>query len=75
MLFRHLKYNKHEVVLFHVYDEDRELTLILITNPKRFVDVETGEFIDVYSDNIKENYELMVRDYFKYLKNKCGQYR
>lgn len=72
---RHLKYNKHEVVLFHVYDEDRELTFNFDNNPKRFIDVETEEFIDVYADNIKENYELMVRDFFKYIKLKCGQYQ
>ncbi|WP_369998312.1 DUF58 domain-containing protein [Winogradskyella sp.] len=72
---RHLKHNKHEVVLFHVYDKEKELTFQFDNRPKRFIDVETGDFINLYPDNIKENYEKAVKSYFENLKLKCGQYR
>jgi len=70
---RHLKHNKHEVVLFHVFDKNKELTFDFDNKPKRFVDVETGEFINLYSDSVKENYEKLVSDYFENLRIKCGQ--
>lgn len=72
---RHLKYNKHEVILFHLLDADKESHFNFENTPKRFVDVETGEHIDLYSDNIKEAYEKSVGTYFEALKMKCAQYR
>ncbi|MBU2927820.1 DUF58 domain-containing protein [Winogradskyella psychrotolerans] len=72
---RHLKHNKHEVVLFHVFDKEKELSFEFDNRPTRFVDVETGDHINLYADNIKENYEKAVNDYFVNLKTKCGQYR
>ena len=72
---RHLKHNKHEVVLFHVFDKEREQSFDFDNRPKRFIDVETGDHINLYADNIKENYEKAVKDYFTDLKLKCGQYR
>mgnify|MGYP001828881016 CR=1 FL=1 len=72
---RHLKYNKHEVVLFHLVDASTEVQFDFENTPKRFVDVETGEHIDLYSENIKEAYEKSVLAYFEALKLKCAQYR
>ena len=72
---RHLKYNKHEVILFHVFDKEKELNFNFDNAPKRYVDVETGEHIDLYAENIKENYEQAVTNYFKDIKLRCGQYK
>lgn len=72
---RHLKYNKHEVILFHVFDKNKELTFDYDNKPKRFVDVETGEFINLYADTIRENYTKSVNEYFNNLKLKCAQYK
>lgn len=72
---QHLKYNKHEVILFHVYDREKELKFDFNNRPKRFVDVETGEHVNLYADNIKQNYEEAVEEYFTALQLKCGQYR
>lgn len=72
---RHLKYNKHDVILFHVFDKEKELTFDFDNKPKRFVDVETGEQIDLYAENIKENYEKEVEIYFKNIRLKCSQYQ
>jgi len=72
---RHLKFNKHEVVLFHTFDMNTELNFDFENSPKKFVDVETGETVNLFADNIKENYTRLVDSYFKELKNKCLQYK
>lgn len=72
---RHLKYNKHEVVLFHLLDHKHELQFSFDNTPKRFIDVETGEHIDLYADTIKTSYEQEVRRYVKELQLRCAQYR
>ena len=72
---RHLKYNKYEVVLFHTYDAKTEFEFNFDNNPKKFVDTETGEEINLYAQNIKQEYTILVEEYFKELKNKCLQYK
>ena len=70
----HLKHNKHEVVLFHTFDGKTELNFEFDNSPKKFVDVETGQEINVFTENIKEEYSKSVKNYFKDLKNKCLQF-
>ena len=72
---KHLKYNKHEVVLFHVIDKEKELNFDFDNTPKRFVDVETGSHIDLYADNFKDSYQKAVGNYFGELKLQCAKYR
>jgi hypothetical protein len=72
---QHLKYNKHEVVLFHTYDKEKELRFDFNNRPKKFIDTETSEHINLYPDNVKENYETAVQSYFDTLALKCGHYR
>lgn len=72
---QHLKYNKHEVILFHTIDKKLEIDFDFSNRPKRFVDVETGEHMDLYADNIKEQYTKAIEDYFAELRLRCGQYR
>jgi uncharacterized protein (DUF58 family) len=72
---RHLKFNKHEVVLFHVFDKEKELQFDFNNTPKRYIDVETGDHINLYAENIKDNYERAVASYFSEIKLKCTQYR
>lgn len=72
---RHLKYNKHEVVLFHTFDGKHELDFAFENSPKKFIDVETGEKINLFADNIKASYQKQMKKYFKELKLKCLQYK
>ncbi len=72
---RHLKYNKHEVILFHVWDKDKELKFDFDNKPKRFIDVETGAYINLYADSIKDSYHKAVSDYVEALRLKCAQYK
>jgi len=72
---QHLKYNKHEVILFHTYDKEKEIEFDFNNMPKRFVDLETGEHLNLYADNVRQDYKEAVQKYFNELKIKCGQYR
>ena len=72
---QHLKHNKHKVVVFHVYDEKTELSFDFDNAPRKFVDVETGETINLYAENIKENYEKVAQNYFKKIADTCMQYK
>ena len=45
---RHLKYNKHELVLFHTYDSEHELKFDFDNSPKKFIDVESGESVNLF---------------------------
>lgn len=72
---RHLKYNKHEVILFHVFDKAKEFQFNFDNTPRRFVDVETNAHLDLYAENIKEAYETKVQEFFNAIKLNCGQYQ
>ncbi|WP_130735787.1 DUF58 domain-containing protein [Flavobacterium sp. J27] len=72
---QHLKHNKHKVVVFHVYDKKTELDFDFNNVPRKFIDVETGESVQLFTENIKEEYEKKVQDYFQQIKNTCMQYK
>jgi uncharacterized protein (DUF58 family) len=72
---RHLKYNKHDVVLFHTYDSATEVNFEFSNRPTRYTDVETGEYINLYADNVREEYQKAVKEYFEKLRVRCGQNR
>ena len=70
---QHLKHNKHKIVLFHVIDEKTELTFDFDATPRKFIDLESGEEINIFADNIKEAYANQVSNYFKKLALTCAQ--
>jgi uncharacterized protein (DUF58 family) len=70
---QHLKHNKHKVVVFHVIDKQTEINFNFDNAPRKFIDLETGEHINVFADIIKEAYEDKVNDYFKSLAMTCAQ--
>ncbi|WP_396184284.1 DUF58 domain-containing protein [Flavobacterium sp.] len=70
---QHLKHDKHKVVLFHVIDEKRELNFDFDNAPRKFIDVETGESVNLFAENIKETYEKNVESYFKKVAMTCAQ--
>ncbi len=72
---QHLRYNKHEVLLFHVTDHRREREFQYANKPTRFIDLETGQTLKLNPWEIKKSYIRKVEDYFEELKVKCGQYR
>lgn len=72
---QHLKHNKHEVILFHVVDKQKEFEFDFDNRPYRFIDMETGEEIKLHPNEIKDTYLAQMADYKKELMLKCGQYK
>ncbi|KJS07212.1 MAG: hypothetical protein VR77_01745 [Flavobacteriales bacterium BRH_c54] len=71
---QHLKYNKHEVILFHTYDKKLELDFEFENRPYQFIDLETGEEIKVHPNDVKKNYIENMQKRKKMLQLKCLQF-
>ena len=72
---QHLKHNKHKVVLFHVIDKKTELSLDYDNSPRKFIDLETGDEVNLFAENIKTDYEKSVQNYFDKIANTCALYK
>jgi uncharacterized protein (DUF58 family) len=72
---QHLRFNKHDIILFHVVDRRHELDLDLQDRPYTFVDVETGQEVKAHPSEVREAYKAAVAERWHRLKLKCGQYR
>ena len=70
---QHLKHKKHQVVLFHVIDQKTELNFDFDNQPRKFIDVETGEAVSIFADSVKYQYEKQVENYFKQLVLSCAK--
>ena len=71
---QHLKYNKHEVILFHVTDKQQELDFTFENRPYEFVDMESGEKLKLQPNDVKEFYTTQMDKFYTELKLKCAQY-
>ena len=72
---QHLRYNKHEIILFHVIDKKYEEDFEFQNRPYKFVDLESGNQIKLNPNEIRDFYKKQTGDYFYRLKIKCAQYR
>lgn len=72
---RHLRYNKHKLVLFHVMDKAKEAYFEFDEAPKRFTDVETGNSINLYASSVKADYRKAVETYYNSLQLTCARYK
>lgn len=72
---QHLKHNKHKVVVFHVYDQKTELNFDFDNTPRKFIDLESGEEVNLFAENTQEFYQKAVQDYFKTIEITCLQYQ
>jgi len=72
---QHLKHNKHEVVLFHVVDKNKEIDFDFDNRPYKFIDMESGQELKIHPHEVKEQYIKSVGDFTRELKLRCGQYR
>jgi len=69
----HLKYNNHEVLLFHVIDKKTEFDFEFEERPYNFIDLETKEELKLHPSQIRDHYVEKVNTYFQDLAMKCGQ--
>lgn len=70
---QHLKHDKHKVVLFHVIDDKTELHFDYDNAPRKFIDIESGDEVTLFAENVKEIYKKNAQNYFKKLAQTCAQ--
>lgn len=71
---QHLRYNKHEVLFYHVTDHLYEHDLDFVNQPSRFVDLESGEQLKFSPHELKENYKQAISGFFEEMRIRCGQF-
>lgn len=72
---QHLKHNKHEVILFHVVDKNKEIDFEFENRPHKFIDMESGQEIKLTPSEVRDAYVKKANEYKNELKLKCGQYK
>ncbi len=72
---QHLKFNKHEVVLFNVTDKKKEVDFDFDNRPYKFIDMETGAVVKAHTAKVKDAYLQQMESYRKNIALKCAQYK
>lgn len=71
---RHLRHCKHEVLLFHTYEQAREMDLAFDNRPTEFIDLETHRKLRLNPTELAETYAAEMRRRRDILKQKTIQY-
>jgi len=71
---QHLKHNKHEVVLFHVFEKSSEYDFKFENRPYKFIDIENEEEIKLNPYEIRQDYLEKMKSFRDDLYIKCRQY-
>jgi uncharacterized protein (DUF58 family) len=72
---QHLKFNKHEVIIFNVIDKSKELDFNFENRPYEFIDMETGMVLKAHASKVKQAYLEQMDNYQKRIALKCAQYK
>jgi hypothetical protein len=72
---QHLKFRKHEVIIFHIVDGATELEFDFTNRPYKFVDAESGEELKLYPEDVKAHYLQQIQSFNAALRMKCNQYK
>ena len=72
---RHLRHNKHEVILFHTFDRRHELLLDYDARPHQFIDLETGRQVRLQPSEVAEAYSREMLQQQADLQQRALQYR
>lgn len=72
---QHLKYQKHEVVIFQTNHKSTELEFEFEDKPHIFRDLETGKEVKINPNQVKESYLANSQRLQKEVYLKCAQYK
>jgi uncharacterized protein (DUF58 family) len=72
---QHLRFKKHELIIFHVSDPQTEQHLDFSNRPHRFVDIETGQEVKLNPAHIQEEFQAKMSSFYQTLKLKCTQFK
>lgn len=70
---QHLRYNKHELILFHVKDRKMEENFEFPNRPHIFIDMESGREIKFSPNEIRDTYKQKMTEFYQELKFRCGE--
>lgn len=73
--YKHLKYNKHEVIIFYLHEARTEKKLEFESKPYKFIDLESQEEIKLDPALYKKKYQEKSKGHLEKLKLKCFQYK
>jgi uncharacterized protein (DUF58 family) len=71
---QHLKYKKHEVIIFNVSSRQQEVDFNFDNRPHHFIDIETGQEVRVHPNKVRDSYIASLQEYRHQLALKCAQY-
>lgn len=72
---QHLKFNKHEVVIFNVTDKSKEVDFNFENRPHEFIDLESGTVLKAHTSKVAVSYVQQMKAYRQQLALKCAQYK
>jgi hypothetical protein len=72
---RHLRHNKHEVIIFHTYDFAHEVNLDYDARPYLFIDLESGQQLKLQPNEVADAYRQQMTEMFATLRQRAMQYR
>jgi len=71
---RHLRYKSSELLVFHLRDRQHEALFQYPDRPYRFKDAETGEILQIYPGEIRENYRRAYRAHIERFRDAFYKY-
>jgi len=72
---QHLKHNKHEVILFHTVDHNKEIEFQYENRPHLFIDLETGEKVRLLPREVEKEYRRQMASLYDQIRMTCLQYK
>ncbi len=71
---QHLRYRKHEVILFHVQDRETEQLFNFSNKPHKFIDLENKSEINLNPMAYQDTYRKLYYSFKKELELNCNKY-
>ena len=73
--FKHLKHNKHEVILFYLKESKTEINFDFENRTHKFIDIESKEELNISPNSIKEKYQNVSKKFQEELRIMCYKYK
>jgi len=72
---QHLTYNKHELIVFHVYNSELEQKFNYTNRPHKFIDLESGRMMKLQPGQIKDAYLKKSNEFYNEIALMCRKYK
>lgn len=70
---QHLRHNRHEVLIFHVFDGATEEGFQFEDRPHEFIDLETGERLKLNPMEIRDGFQVRMEGFHRAISLNCHQ--